>query len=579
MSVGKILRLGGSLLVAAIAGCLINYFAMPAMTIHSSGFWWFVSFEIIIFAGSCFISSIIADDFGENPAISGGIIAVLVIWFVAFIITAIVESKMVNAYDYQKIANIENNTSFEEDFFEANEDNLIIVDVATAKKLGDRTLGTISHSSWYEVDSEYNLILINNEEYRISPINYGGFFKYNKAKNSGIPGYVLVNAKTQESELVILDKPIKYSPSAFWKYDLTRNIHKEFPAYMLAKSFFEVDEEGNPYWITGVITTTIGLRGGQVINSVIITDAVTGENVEYTLEELPDWVDHALSVDYLMERAKWAYGYTEGYFNFSNTNVYRTAYYYKNSKSESDSDNAANKYTPFEGYNSIVAKDGSIWFYTGITPANTAETNVGFLLISPKTGQMKYYEASGAEESSAQIAAEGLVSNMKYSASFPTIVNIENEETYFMTLKDSGGLVQRYAFCNMKNYSKCVCASTIEEAIKLYKIEMNFISKEPQNDTNSSGVNGNNQQNDEESHVYEEKTGNVTFVSEAQIDGYTYYYFVIDGDENLLFISSIENSNKQPLKLQIGAKVTVKYYESKEENGIGIVSKIQFVEN
>lgn len=579
MSVGKILRLGGSLLITAIVGCLINYLAMPAMTIHSSGFWWFVSFEIIIFAVCYFIDSIISDDFGENPAIDGGILVVLVIWFVIFIITAIAESKMVNAYDYQKIANIENNTSFEGDFIEANEDNLIIVDVATAKKLGDRTLGTISHSSWYEVDSEYNLILVNDTEYRISPINYGGFFKYNKAKSSGIPGYILVNAKTQESELVILDEPIKYSPSAFWKYDLTRNIHKEFPGYMLAKSFFEVDEEGKPYWITGVITTTIGLRGGQVINSAIITDAVTGENVEYALEKLPDWVDHALSVDYLMERAKWAYGYTEGYFNFSNTNVYRTAYYYKNNKSESDSDNAANKYTPFEGYNSIVTKDGSIWFYTGITPANTAETNVGFLLINPKTGEMKYYEASGAEESSAQVAAEGLVSNMKYSASFPTIVNIENEETYFMTLKDSGGLVQRYAFCNMKNYSKCVCASTIEEAIKLYKIEMNFISKEPQNDTNSSVANGNNQKNEEENRVYEEKTGKVTFVSEAQINGYTYYYFVINEDENLIFISSIENSNKQPLKLRIGAEVTVKYYESKEEKGIGIVSKIQFAEN
>lgn len=578
MSIGKVLRLGVSLLIAVITGFLVNYLAMPAMTIHSSGFWWFVLLELIAFSLTYFIGTFIADDLDEAPVISGGIIAILVIWLLAFIITAITGSKMLNAYDYQKIANIENNTSFEEDFLEANEENLIIVDVATAKKLGDRTLGTISHSSWYEVDSEYNLILINNEEYRISPINYGGFFKYNKAKNSGIPGYVLVNAKTQESELVVLDEPIKYSPSAFWGYDLTRNIHKEFPKYILAKSFFEVDDEGNPYWITGVIKSTIGVRGGQIISSVIITDAVVGNNVEYSMDEIPEWVDHALSVDYLMEQAKWAYGYTEGFFNFSNTNVFRTAYSYKSNKS-SDSDNDADKYTPFEGYNSIVAKDGTIWFYTGITPANRAETNVGFLLISPRTGEMKYYEASGAEESSAQIAAEGLVSNMKYSASFPTIINIEGEETYFMTLKDGGGLVQRYALCNMKNYSKCVCASTIEEAIRLYKVEMNFTSEEIKNDTNFSTNDNSNQQNNEENREYKEKTGKVTFVSEAQIDGYTYYYFVIDEDEELIFISSIENSNKQPLKLKIGAEVTIKYYESNKEDGIGIVTKIQFAKS
>lgn len=574
MSVGKFIRLGVSLVVAVVLGLLINYLAMPAMTIHSTGFWWFVGGELIIFAVCYFISSAIADDLDEAPAIGIAIAAAIGVWLVFFIITAIIGSQMANAYDYQKVATVEDNTSFEEDFLEAETDNLIIVDVATAKKLGDRTLGTIPNSSWYEVDDEYNLILINGEEYRISPINYGGFWKYNKAKEAGIPGYVIVNAKNQESKLVILDEPMKYSPSAYWRYDLTRNIHNDYPTYILDKSFFEVDDEGNPYWITGVKTPTIGLRGGMVISSVIITNAVTGENTEYELDKLPEWVDHTMSVSYLMELAKWHYCYTEGFINFSNTNVYRTSYYYKGSNSESSKDNEANKYTPFEGYNSIVAKDGSIWFYTGITPANSAETNVGFLLISPRTGEMKFYAASGAEESSAQIAAEGLVSNMKYSASFPTIVNIGGEETYFMTLKDGGGLVQRYAFCNMKNYAKCVCATTIKEAINLYKIEIGFAKDEVDNTSNTEK---DDQQNTvEENREYKDATGKVTFVSEAQIDGYTYYYFVIENDESMIFMSSIENSNKQPMKLQIGTEVTIQYYESIKEDGIGIVTKIKF---
>ena len=178
-------------------------------------------------------------------------------------------------------------------------------------------------------------------------------------------------------------------------------------------------------------------------------------------------------------------------------------------------------------------------------------------------------DTAGAEESSAQKAAEGLVSNMKYSASFPTIVNVDGEETYFMTLKDGAGLVQRYALCNVENYAKCVCASDIDEVIRLYRIEMGFIA-------GSEGGNGesNDKPAQDENREYKELSGVVTSVNEAQIGGYTYYYFMLEG-ETTIFMSSIENSNMQPVKLAEGANVTVKYYESKEE-GISIVTVISF---
>ena len=39
-----------------------------------------------------------------------------------------------------------------------NVENLSIVDMETAERLGDRTVGSIKNSAWYEVDNEYNLI-------------------------------------------------------------------------------------------------------------------------------------------------------------------------------------------------------------------------------------------------------------------------------------------------------------------------------------------------------------------------------------------------------------------------------------
>ena len=577
--VGRLfIKLGITAVVTLIFGLAINYFALPAMTFQSSGFWWFWLVELIIAFATFCICGFAMDDYYEGKPVGTIVIgSVTVIWLVVFIVTAIAGSQMVNPYAYQQIATVEEG-NYEEDIIEANAEDIIIVDVKTAQKLGDRTLGTLKNAPWYDVDDEYNLVTIKGVEYRISPVNYGDLFKYGKAKHEGITAYVLVNATQESAKLVMLEKPMKYSPSAFWAYDLSRHLRNQYPDYMFAKSFFEVDdsETGNPYWITGVKTPTIGMRGGCVIKTVVITDAVTGESNEYSVDNLPEWVDHAQSVDFLMDQAYWHYGYTEGFFNFSKTNVFRTSYHYRDQKSESSEENAADAHTPFEGYNSVKMKDGSIWFYTGITPANNAETNVGFLLLNPRTGVMRSYDltgenddTAGAEESSAQKAAEGLVSNMKYSASFPTIVNVDGEETYFMTLKDGAGLVQRYALCNVENYAKCVCASDIDEVIRLYRIEMGFIA-------GSEGGNGesNDKPAQDENREYKELSGVVTSVNEAQIGGYTYYYFMLEG-ETTIFMSSIENSNMQPMKLAEGANVTITYYESKEE-GISIVTEIAF---
>lgn len=455
---------------------------------------------------------------------------------------------MIRAYEYANLIEV-GEGSFEEDVPQIT-NTAVIVDMKTAQKIGDRTIGTIPHASWYEVDDEYNLIVVNGEYYRISSLKYAGFFAYNKAKYDGIPGYVLVSAETQEAQYVELEKSMKYAPSAFWKYDLGRHIHNQYPSYIFGKSFFEIDDEYNPYWITSIRTPKIGLRGAPVISSILVTNAVTGESTEYSVDKIPDWIDHAYSIDYLMDVIGYYYRYQNGWWNMSFTNVFYTSYYYKNSKNDNDE----SKYTPFDGYNSMLDAEGNIWFYTGITPANSAETNVGFVLASPRTGEVKYYKCNGAEESSAQVAAEGLVQNLGYSASFPNMINVDGEPTYFMVLKDAGGLVQRYALCNVAQYTKVVQAETLEGALKAYRTKM-MLSPETEETTDDAGM------ATEATHEATTISGVVSQVTEAQIDGYTYYYFMLEGEEKI-FMSSIQNSNLQPLKLIVGAEVELEYYSA-----------------
>ncbi len=533
-------------------GAGINYLALPAWNLRSAGFWWFLFIVFIIGAGIQLLIDYIEDENYIGIKITGPIAVLLVI---VLIVGGITSAKMFNASKYQKMVEITEG-NFEEDINPIeNTENISIVDMETAQHVGDRTVGSIKNATWYEVNDEYNLIKYQGEQYRISPLEYGGYFKSQKAKYDGIPGYVLVNTSTQEAKFVELEDGIKYSPTAYWSFDLTRHLRNQYSSYLFGTSFFEIDEEGNPYWITAVKTPTIGLFGGKTEESFIITNAITGDSKEYKTKDLPEWVDHAFDLDYLMTVAEYNLKYKNGYWNtwFSETGVLKTSYQYKESR---DIDEDGNIDVRFEGYNTTITSNGDIVFYTGLTSASKAESNVGFLLANPRTGVITRYTCSGAEESSAAISAESLVQDLKYVSTFPTIMNVEGYETYFMLLKDKAGLVQRFALCNVENYTKVVQADTLDEALKLYRVKLGIAIEEKEKPKETLKT-----------------EGNIQNLYQAQLDGCTYYYFTLEGSTDL-YMSSIKNSNKQVM-LTVGTKVSIEYFKTSEE-GVYRVSKIQF---
>lgn len=536
----------------------INYLFLPAWNISSTGLWCFILVMVIIGFLIQWLIDCCEDEYGENDEYWGTKITAITVAVVIVVmgIGGLTSSQMFNAPKYQKMVEIEVG-NFEQDINQIeNIDKISIVDMETAEHVGDRTVGSIKNSTWYEVDDEYNLINYQGEEYRVSPLNYGGYFKSQKAKYDGMPGYVLVNTQTQEAKYIELEEGVKYSPSAFWSFDLKRHLRNQYSSYIFGTSFFEIDEEGNPYYITSVKKPTIGMFGGKKEESFIITNACTGESTEYTVENLPTWVDHAYDLDYLMRIAKYNLKYVNGFWNslFSKTGVLKTSYEYKAGK---DTDGDGYKDTHYEGYNTTITSDGDIVFYTGLTPASNAESNVGFILANPRTGVIKRYECPGAEESSAAASAESLVQDLKYLATFPTILNVDGNETYFMLLKDKAGLVQRYALCNVKNYTQVVQADTLEGVLKLYREKL--------------GIATNETENPKEETLKAE--GTIQNLYQAQLDGCTFYYFTIEGSTNL-YMSSIKNSNKQVM-LKEGTKVSVEYVNSSEE-GVYIVKTIKF---
>ena len=80
-----------------------------------------------------------------------------------------------------------------------------------------------------------------------------------------------------------------------------------------------------------------------------------------------------------------------------------------------------------------------------------------------------FYKIEGATERSAEDSAEGQVQNLKYIATFPLLLNINDEPTYFIALKDNAGLVKKYAMVNIEKYQIVAIGDTVAECEKTYR--------------------------------------------------------------------------------------------------------------
>ena len=184
----------------------------------------------------------------------------------------------------------------------------------------------------------------------------------------------------------------------------------------------------------------VGLFGGQTIGRVVLCNAQTGECTDYALEDCPEWVDRANPADLLIRLYDYHGTLSGGYINsvFGQKGCLKTT----------------------EGYNYMAMED-DVWVYTGVTSVSGDRSNVGFVLMNQRTRETRYYEVNGAEEYSAMESAEGQVQNLGYQATFPILLNISGEPTYFMALKDDAGLVKKYAMVNIQKYQNVAVGDTV----------------------------------------------------------------------------------------------------------------------
>ncbi len=542
----KALIIGSVLLVLLAA--IYYYVALPAINIHSSGFWKFILF-ILAAATMLFVlfhakiqpkNEIVRNKHVKafalefkNPkdrVIFRLMMGVVIGAVAIFLIGSLLSSEVINASKYQALLTVETK-NFKEDIKEVSYNQIPILDKESAATIGNRVMGTmVDIVSQFEISDMYAQINYKNKPVRVSPLKYGSLIKWFANQSDGLPGYVRIDMTTQEAEIVRLSEGIKYSTSDHFGRNIYRHLRFAYPTYIFDTISFEIDEDGTPYWICPTKKYNIGLFGGVTVDRVILCNAITGEMTDYDVTEVPQWVDKVYSAELLIELYDYYGTLKHGYFNsiLSQKDCLKTT----------------------DGYNYMAMND-DVWVYTGVTSVGQDESNVGFVLMNQRTMETRYYTIAGAEEFSAMSSAEGKVQHLNYKATFPLLLNVGGEPTYFMALKDSAGLVKSYAMLNIEKYQTVAIGDTVNECEKNYinMLKNNGITVEEQK---------------EELQI----VGTVTKIVPTVIDGNSHYYILLDNKKEIYDVSVKENPTV--ILVEQGNTITLTYTKAEGVNTANI---------
>ena len=151
----------------------------------------------------------------ESKILRAGVILLLVLGAVYFI-GSILSSPIVNAKKYQKLMKIEQG-NFTENVEELSFDKIPLLDRDTAALLGDRKMGSmVDMVSQFEADDIYSQINYKDNPVRVTPLRYASVIKWFTNRSEGIPAYIRINMANQNTELVKLDKGMKYVNSEYF---------------------------------------------------------------------------------------------------------------------------------------------------------------------------------------------------------------------------------------------------------------------------------------------------------------------------------------------------------------------------
>ncbi|MBP9988166.1 MAG: CvpA family protein [Ruminococcus sp.] len=530
-----------NLILTAIFGGILYYFMLPIFNFKSYSMYLFLGLIAGFYIAVNFITSgaLRTPDYTPYAKKTSLVPKIIIGVLVAVVIIGyIISSVFFRANSYSKIIDVQTG-NFTKEVEEADFATIPVIDEDTTSVMAERALSDLSklgYVSQFTVQPKYFQINYKDTPVRVSSLQYSNIIKWLTNAKNGLPAYVIVDARTQKSTLVPVKGGIKYSTADHFAHYVTRHVRFMYPSYLLEEPTFEIDESGHPYWIFARLDNTIGLFGGKDVIGALIVDGVTGECNEYSINDIRtkaelSWIDRVYTADLLVEQYNYYGKYQRGFWNsvLGQKETYSTT----------------------EGY-SYIAMNDDVYMYTGVTSLTNDESLTGFTLINQRTKEAKYYVISGAKETSAQSSAEGLVQQFEYKASFPLLLNIDGEPTYFMSLKDSSLLVKGYAMINVGQYSIGATGTTLTECIDKYVAELAKNNIKVNVDTEDIEETNNGNGNAAQSTTV---TGTIKEIRTAVISGESVYYIKLDTSDSYYSIKA--SAAEEVVLANSGDEVTI----------------------
>ncbi len=566
----KVLKIIIAILLTIIGGAVAYYFMLPALNFKSLDFYYFIGVIIAIYVVSTFILSKAFIKPEYIPYVKKRATIPVIIGLVFALVLGVgylTSCELFRAKAYSEIIDVKTENFGENDKSITTITSLKdfsavpMIDKEVAENLANKKLGELSeYVSQFVIDSAYSTqINYKGNPYRIFPLKYGDVFKWFNNTRDGIPAYIAVNMYTQEANTVILKNEnldnIKVSTNEYFNEKLNRVLRFNFPTYMFGTPSLEIDENGKPWWVCEVVDKTVGLIGGTDVIGVVLVDAADKNNIkEYSLEEIRtnkdiQWIDQIYSDDLLVKQYNYYGKYNGGFINayIGQSGVVSTT----------------------EG-SSYIASGDDVWLYTGVTSVTSDDSIVGFAIINQRTKEAVFQRIAGTTESGAQKSAESIVSDKGWKATFPVLLNVDGEATYFMALKDNS-VVKSFAMVSVERVQDAVRSEDdanpdIEACLKAYvnkvKSSAGLVLNIDYNAVLPDSISGGESTNSGETTDNTESTiasvtGVITDIRTAVENGNSVYYIALDGKAVYYSMSAVNDNNV--VILNVGDKVTITY--------------------
>ncbi|WP_300386022.1 cell shape-determining protein [Clostridium sp.] len=436
-------------------------------------------------------------------------------------------SQIFSSKKYRQLAGDVKTEEFKDNVKEVELDNIPIIDLEYALRIADKKVGEIPSLGSKTDIGEMTIQLVGDKLYYVAPLEPSGLFPW--FKNRGTEGYIMVNAMALNDVKLVTEingQPLKlkYSQNAYFNDDIRRHAYQNKKNLGLTDFSFEIDDEGKPYWVITTYDKAIGINGEKIVG-ILVVDAQTGEETYFDdINKMPSWVDRVQPVNIMVKQINLWGKYIHGFWNFSKTDKLGTT----------------------EGTGMIYI-DGICYYYTGMTSVGVDNSSVGFMLINSRTGEKTFYKNAGATEEAGMSSAEGKVQNLGYVASFPSLININNEPTYFIPLKDNEGLIKQYAMVNVENYNIVGVGNNIEETYNNYNTALNN-GKKNSTDTSSNG-------NTKTETLTVDRIGSV--ISQNEL---IFYITAVEYPEKLIVVA--QGLSKETPLTRTNDKINISYFDN-----------------